>query len=68
MERGMMTLEELRAAFEAGEIDTVLVAAPDMQGRLMGKRFHAAHFLASGHEGDALLQLPAGHGYGDADG
>lgn len=45
-----MTLEELRAAFEAGEIDTVLVAAPDMQGRLMGKRFHAAHFLTSGHE------------------
>ncbi|NBB98263.1 MAG: glutamine synthetase [Alphaproteobacteria bacterium] len=44
-----MTLEELRAAFEAGEIDTVLVAAPDMQGRLMGKRFHAAHFLDSGY-------------------
>jgi glutamine synthetase len=50
MDMGMMTLEELRAAFEAGEIDTVLVAAPDMQGRLMGKRFHAAHFLASGYE------------------
>lgn len=45
-----MTLEQLRAAFEAGEIDTVLVAAPDMQGRLMGKRFHAAHFLDSGYE------------------
>ena len=37
--------------FDAGEIDTVLgVAAPDMQGRLMGKRFHAAHFLDSGHK------------------
>ncbi|MCC5982957.1 MAG: glutamine synthetase [Rhodobacteraceae bacterium] len=45
---GAMTLDGLRAAFEAGEIDTVLVAAPDMQGRLMGKRFHAAHFLDSG--------------------
>ncbi len=45
---GVMTLDGLRAAFEAGEIDTVLVAAPDMQGRLMGKRFHAAHFLDSG--------------------
>ncbi len=44
-----MTLAELRAAFDAGEIDTVLVAAPDMQGRLMGKRFHAAHFLDAGH-------------------
>ncbi|MGP9789015.1 glutamine synthetase family protein [Roseinatronobacter sp. NSM] len=45
-----MTLQDLQQAFDAGEIDTVLVAAPDMQGRLMGKRFHAAHFLASGYE------------------
>lgn len=48
---GLLTLEQLQAAFEAGEIDTVVVAAVDMQGRLMGKRFHAAHFLAGGwHE------------------
>ena len=45
---GMLTLDDLRAAFAAGEIDTVNVAAVDMQGRLMGKRFHAAHFLDSG--------------------
>jgi glutamine synthetase len=45
---GRMNLEELAAAFEAGEIDTVIVAAVDMQGRLMGKRFHAAHFLDHG--------------------
>jgi glutamine synthetase len=45
---GRMTLDEVRAAFEAGEIDTVIVAATDMQGRLMGKRFHAAHFLEHG--------------------
>lgn len=50
MGKGIMTLDQLQAAFDAGEIDTVLVAAPDMQGRLMGKRFHAAHFLASGHK------------------
>jgi glutamine synthetase len=48
---GLMNLEQLQAAFEAGEIDTVVVAAVDMQGRLMGKRFHAAHFLKGGwHE------------------
>jgi len=47
---GLLTLEGLQAAFESGEIDTVVVAAVDMQGRLMGKRFHAAHFLAGGHE------------------
>ena len=40
-----LTLETLTAAVNAGEIDTVIVAFPDMQGRLMGKRFHAAHFM-----------------------
>ena len=44
---GMLTLEELREAVKAGEIDTVIMAKVDMQGRLMGKRFHA-HFLDSG--------------------
>jgi glutamine synthetase len=34
----MLTLDELRTAVEAGEIDTVVVAFTDMQGRLMGKR------------------------------
>ena len=48
--RGILTLETLAEAFEAGEIDTVVVAAVDMQGRLMGKRFHAAHFLEHGWE------------------
>lgn len=47
--QGMLTLETLQAAFDAGEIDTVVVAAVDMQGRLIGKRFHAAHFLDGGH-------------------
>ena len=45
---GYLTLDSLGAAYEAGEIDTVVVAAVDMQGRLMGKRFHAAHFLSHG--------------------
>jgi len=47
---GNLTLDQLQQAFDAGEIDTVVVAAVDMQGRLMGKRFHAAHFLKGGHE------------------
>lgn len=41
-----LTLDSLTAAVARGEIDTVIVALVDMQGRLMGKRFHAAHFLA----------------------
>src|ERR1700722_12953984 len=40
-----MTLEELTAKVNLGEIDTVLLALVDMQGRLQGKRFTARHFL-----------------------
>ncbi len=48
---GLLTLEELSAAADVGEIDTVIMAQVDMQGRLMGKRFHVQHFLESGvHE------------------
>ncbi|MFJ6570395.1 glutamine synthetase family protein [Streptomyces sp. NPDC091292] len=38
-------VEELRALVAAGEIDTVVLAFPDMQGRLQGKRFAARFFL-----------------------
>ncbi|MES2432772.1 MAG: glutamine synthetase family protein [Pseudomonadota bacterium] len=47
---GNLTLAELKAAVKAGEIDTVLVAGIDMQGRLMGKRFHAQFFVDGGYE------------------
>ena len=40
-----MTLDELRAKVQQGEIDTVLIALTDMQGRLQGKRLTAHHFL-----------------------
>ncbi|MDU8929939.1 glutamine synthetase family protein [Alisedimentitalea sp. MJ-SS2] len=40
-----MTFEELKTQIAAGEIDTVLTCIIDMQGRLMGKRFHAEAFL-----------------------
>lgn len=39
------TLDALRMDVTAGRIDTVLVAFPDMQGRLIGKRFQAQFFL-----------------------
>ncbi|WP_136440135.1 glutamine synthetase family protein [Pacificoceanicola onchidii] len=45
-----MTFEELKAEVEAGIVDTVLACIVDMQGRLMGKRFHAGHFVASAWE------------------
>jgi glutamine synthetase len=47
---GIWTLDTLREAVDAGRIDTVLVGGIDMQGRLMGKRFHARHFIDGGWE------------------
>ncbi|HVE69641.1 MAG TPA: glutamine synthetase family protein [Solirubrobacteraceae bacterium] len=40
-----MTLDELREQAGRGEVDTVLLAIVDMQGRLQGKRLTAGHFL-----------------------
>jgi glutamine synthetase len=40
-----LTLESLRKLIENGEIDTVVLAFTDMQGRLQGKRLHAQYFL-----------------------
>jgi glutamine synthetase len=39
------SLAELKKDVAAGAIDTVLVAFPDMQGRMIGKRFQAEYFL-----------------------
>ena len=47
---GHLSLEDLRAEVASGAIDTVVAAQVDMQGRLMGKRFHAAFFLKGGIE------------------
>lgn len=47
---GNLTFEDLKADVASGAIDTVLVAATDMQGRLMGKRFHAQNFLEHAHD------------------
>src|SRR6266571_1552198 len=42
---GMLSMDQLRAAIGAGEIDTVILAFTDMQGRLAGKRLSAEYFL-----------------------
>lgn len=46
----LLTLAILKEKAASGEIDTVLVCFVDMQGRLMGKRFHVSNFLESGHQ------------------
>ncbi|WP_405466464.1 glutamine synthetase family protein [Streptomyces jietaisiensis] len=57
-------VEELHALVAGGEIDTVVLAFPDMQGRLQGKRFAARFFcdevLEHGTEGcNYLLAVDA---------
>jgi glutamine synthetase len=42
---GMLPLDKLRWLADAGEIDTVILALTDMQGRLQGKRLSAEFFL-----------------------
>ncbi|HWR86121.1 MAG TPA: glutamine synthetase family protein [Rhodoglobus sp.] len=42
---GNLTIQELTAAASAGDIDTVIVAFTDMQGRLVGKRTSVRLFL-----------------------
>ena len=50
----MLTKEQLGAATKKGEIDTVVVAFTDMQGRLMGKRVDAEYFMESAGHGEAV--------------
>jgi len=47
---GNLTFDALKDLVGKGEIDTVLACIVDMQGRLMGKRFTAAHFVQSAWE------------------
>src|SRR4051812_18514419 len=42
-----MNLQPVRAKVKSGEIDTVIVAFPDVFGRLMGKRFTGKCFVDS---------------------
>ncbi|GHF01150.1 glutamine synthetase [Aliiroseovarius zhejiangensis] len=45
-----LSFDDLKSRVATGEVDTVLVCFVDMQGRLMGKRFHAGHFVAGAWE------------------
>ncbi len=42
---GTLSFDDLKSRVADGSIDTVLTCFVDMQGRLMGKRFHAANFV-----------------------
>jgi glutamine synthetase len=61
-DQGRLTLAELGRLAEQGEVDTVIIAACDMQGRLQGKRvmprFFIDHMAEHASEGcDYLLAV-----------
>ncbi len=41
----LLDLERLQTLIGGGEVDTVVIAFTDMQGRLQGKRLHASYFM-----------------------
>lgn len=47
---GTLSFDDLKTQVADGAIDTVLVCLVDMQGRLMGKRYHAANFVESSYK------------------
>jgi glutamine synthetase len=62
MAQPALSVDELRTRVASGDIDTVVVAITDVQGRLQGKRIDSAHFLSEvlehGTEGcDYLLAV-----------
>src|SRR6267143_5639238 len=56
-----ITLDELVRQTKAGEVDTIIIAIADLQGRLMGKRLTGPYFLDHVDEGlhacDYLLAM-----------
>ncbi|MEH0576816.1 MULTISPECIES: glutamine synthetase family protein [Streptomyces] len=53
---GRISLDDLRAAVKQGTISTVMVAVPDMTGRLMGKRLAGHAFLERLDEGPRVSE------------
>ncbi len=53
--RGMLHASRLQTAIQDGEIDTVLVAFPDLQGRLVGKRVTGSYWVEHMDSGNEAL-------------
>ncbi len=47
---GTLSFDALKSQVADGTVDTVLACLVDMQGRLMGKRFHAANFAETSYD------------------
>lgn len=61
-----MELEHLRSLIASGDIETVILASPDMQGRLFAKRMTGRHFLGAGQGGVGTCSVVLGWGHDHA--
>src|SRR5437762_6037580 len=52
--RPALSKDQLAAEVEKGQIDTIVVAFTDMQGRLMGKRLDAEYFMDTAGHGESV--------------
>src|SRR3954447_532232 len=52
--RRALSKDQLAADVEKGQIDTIVVAFTDMQGRLMGKRLDAEYFMETAGHGESV--------------
>ncbi|MFI6687987.1 glutamine synthetase family protein [Streptomyces sp. NPDC050485] len=52
---GRLDVDELRSTVKAGLIDTVVLALPNLQGQLRGKRYGARHFIDRVADGSAEM-------------
>jgi len=64
---GTLSFDDLKSRVSDGSVDTVLACFVDMQGRLMGKRFHAVNFVETSYKEthccNYLLEMATPDGY-----
>ena len=58
-----MQLTDLNKLVADGSVETVIVATPDMQGRLIGKRMTARHFVDAGKDGVGTCSIVLAWGH-----
>ena len=55
--KGMLSASELEERARSGDIDTILVVFPDLQGRLVGKRVTGSYWRDHMHAGVEPLHM-----------
>ena len=57
-----MDIDQLKSLVESGEVETIIIASTDMQGRLCAKRLTGRHFLENTNQGVGTCSVILGWG------